>query len=139
MARHSLRLFDYSDRELLHVMLDEGEPPEGYIDSHDLATVLGIDAKHPTQHVGVRLGWMRRYGAVERRDGTSLWRPTAMGRALALGDLSDVQRDIIDGLSSEQMLTLTRTLTNRYRRVGTTAAHLMRREWQYGTHGRRFR
>jgi hypothetical protein len=139
MARSHLTLYDYSDRELLNLMLDEGEPSDGWISVHDLALAIGIDAKRPGQHVGVRLGWMRRYGAVERMDGAPAWRPTPMGRALARGDLTEQQRDAIEGLTSEQMLTLTRSLTTRYRRVGDTAAHLMRREWQYGTHGRKFR
>jgi hypothetical protein len=137
VARHRLTLLDYSDRELLNLMMDEaGE--DGWASVHDLAVAIGIDAKHPGQHVGIRLGWMRRYGAVERQNGAPMWRPTPMGRALARGDLSEDQREVIEGLTSEQMLTLTRTLTTRYRRVGDTAAHLMRREWQYGTHGRRF-
>jgi hypothetical protein len=138
MTRHSLRLFDYSDRELLLMMLDEGDD-FGWVGVHDLAEALVIDHKHPGQCVGQRLSWMKRYGAVERKDGVSDWRPTAMGRALARGDLEAEQLEAVESLTSEQMLTLTRLLTNRYRRVGDTAAHLMRREWQYGTHGRRFR
>jgi hypothetical protein len=136
VARSSLRLLDYSDRELLNLMLDEGDA-QGWVDSRDMARVLGMHKDHAGS-VGQRFGWMRRYGAVERKDGTREWRPTLMGRALARGDLSEDQREVIEGLSSEQMLTLTRALTTRYRRVGDTAAHLMRREWQYGTHGRRF-
>ena len=137
-ARTSLTLYTYSDRELLHVMLDESDG-DGWISAQDLAKVIGIDAKHPAQHVGTRLGWMRKYGAVERQPKAPLWRPTAMGRTLATGDLSMDLETSLRELPSEQLLTLTRMLTKRYSRVGETAAHLMRREWMYGTHGRRFK
>ena len=138
MARTSLTLYEYSDRELLHLMLDESDG-DGWISSRDLAKVVGINAKHPAQHVGTRLGWMRKYGAVERQAANPLWRPTAMGRALALGELKPRERDMIEGLDPDQLLTLTNTLTKRYSRVGDTAAHLMRREWLYGTSGRKWR
>lgn len=138
MARHRLTLYDYSDIELLHMMLDEADP-EGWVGVHDLAEALAIDAKHPAQHVGVRLGWMRRYGAVERHPDEPSWRPTAMGRALVLSGIDGDQRAALEGLTSEQMLALTRMLAGRYRRVGETAAHLMRREWRYGTHDRKFK
>jgi hypothetical protein len=138
MARSHLTLYDYSDRELLLMMLDEADEM-GWVDVHTLAEALVIDHKHPGQCVGTRLSWLRRYGAVERKDGAPEWRLTAMGRALATGGLDSVQEEVIGGLSSEQMLALTRALTTRYRRVGDTAAHLMRREWMAGTYSRRFR
>ena len=136
MARTALTLYDYSDRELLHMMLDEADG-QGWISAIDLARALAIDSKHPAQHVGTRLGWMRRYGAVERQSKLSMWRPTAMGRALALGDLGSDLATELQKLPSDQLLTLTRTLGNRYRRAGDTAAHLMRREWLFSTHGRK--
>jgi hypothetical protein len=138
MARHSLTLYDYSDRELLHMMMDEADG-DGWVSSTDLALVLGIDSKHARMCVSQRLSWLRRYGAVDRHpEESGIWRLTRTGMAQALGDLSPEQKEVVEGLSAEQMLTLTRSLTNRYRRVGNTAAHLMRREWQYGTHGRKF-
>lgn len=137
MTRHHLTLYDYSDRELLLRMIDLGDAG-GWVSVYDLADALEIDHKRPGQCVGVRMGWMRRYGATERKESVPEWRPTRMGRALATGDLDRVQREVLDGLEPEQMLTLTRTLTTRYRRVGATAAHLMRREWTAGTHGRKF-
>ena len=73
-------------RELLHMMLDEADG-QGWISAQDLARALAIEAKHPAQHVGTRLGWMRKYGAVERQAKEPMWRPTSMGRALATGDL----------------------------------------------------
>jgi hypothetical protein len=136
-ARQSLTLLDYSDRELLNLLLDEGDD-QGWVDSRDLARTIGMHKDHAGS-VGQRLGWMRRYGATERKDGTRQWRTTPAGRALALGDLDPEQQEVVEGLSSEQLLMLTRTLTKRYARVGDTAAHLIRREWRYGTHGRKFR
>lgn len=132
--RQHLTLFDYNDRELLHLMMDEADA-DGWVDSRELARVIGMDKDH-ARSVGVRLGWMRRYRAVERKDGTRKWRPTPQGRALALGDMD---RTMIEGLAPEQLLMLTRLLTIRYKHAGDTAAHLIRREWRYGTHGRKFR
>ena len=135
--RQHLTLLDYSDRELLNLMLDEGDA-QGWVESPELARVLGM-AKDHAGSVGQRLGWMRRYGATERKEGTREWRPTPMGRALALGDLTPEQQEMFEHLDPEQLLMLTRQLTRRYSRVGDTAAHLIRREWRYGTHGRKFR
>ena len=136
-SRASLTLLDYSDRELLNLMLDESDG-EGWVDSRDLARTIGMTKDHAGS-VGVRLGWMKRYGATERKDGTREWRVTPAGRALALGDLSMAEETALTELSPEKLLMVTRLLTQRYTRVGDTAAHLIRREWRYGTHGRRFR
>lgn len=139
MPRTRLTLYDYSDRELLLMMRDHGNGDGGWVNSADLAEALQIEAKHPGQHVGVRLGWLRRFGAVERREvkGESFWRPTRMGEALASGNLNNQQSKALEGLDVEQLLITTRILTQRYNRAGDTAAHLMRREWQAGTFGRR--
>ena len=138
MSRTSLKLYDLSDRELLHLMIDLSDE-EGYCDSHDLATELAIEHKHPTQCVGQRLSWLRRYGAVERRDGESRWRLTRRGMDIARGVLKPEQRDALMALSAEQMIEATKLVAGRYRRIGDTAAHLTRREWAYGTHGRKFK
>ena len=138
MPRHSLKLLELSDRELLHAMLDLADE-EGYASVFDLAEEFNIDHKHARQCVAQRLSWLKRYGAVERLDGEPRWRPTSKGLAIARGSLSPEQREALDGLSSEQMLEATRLVTGRYRRIGDTAAHLMRREWTYGTYGRKFR
>lgn len=136
MGRTSLRLYDYSDRELLAMMLDEAGD-DGWVNTHDLAAALSIDHKHPGQCVGIRLSWLKRYGVVQRKDGSPEWRLTRAGLAQALGKLDPEQQAVLDGLSTEQMLTLTGSLTRRYRRVGETAAHLMRREMTAGIYHRR--
>lgn len=136
MPREHLTLYDYSDRELLLMMLDHADD-DGWVSTHDLATALQVEGKYPARPVGIRLGWMKRYGAVERAEDKPEWRLTRQGLALAVGDLSTQERQIIEGLTSEQMLSLTRALTTRYRRVGVVAANLMRREWQYGAFQRK--
>lgn len=138
MSRTSLTLYDFSDRELLLAMLDHGDA-EGWVSVYDLAGELGIEAKRPGQHVGVRMGWMRRYGATERKNGKPEWRPTEVGKALALGRLTVGQARMLDDLPPDKLLILTRVLTRRYNAAGDTAAHLMRREWMRGHAERRGR
>jgi len=129
----SLTLFDYSDRELLHIISEE-QDEDGWTDSSAIAIRLGLDTDYPNANVGMRLGWLRRYGAVEKHpERPKAWGLTHVGRALMNGDLARDEVEMLDGLDSAKMLMITRYLTGRYRRSGVTASHLIRREWQRGT------
>lgn len=135
----TLRLIDYSDRELLLVVMDEADGADGWASSEGLARRFGVKQIHS---VTSRLAWLRRYGAVERDEERALahWRPTAIGEMLATGDIGAAQQRALEGLKPEAMLMLTRFAADRARSAPETAQHLMKREWRrravFGVNGR---
>lgn len=130
----ALALQDYTDRELLLMVLDNGDA-EGWVTSETLADVLGIEHKHPRQCVGSRMSWMRRYGVVERHPvyDRHAWRLTSIGEVLAKGKLSPAQERQLEHLRDDQMLLVTRWLGARQRSAQDSAGILMRREWRAST------
>lgn len=130
----TLRLWDMSDREILYVIDEEADPANaGWTSSYDIADRLGITSDYPATSVGQRLSWLRRYGAVEKKEKESAWRLTRAGRALKAGQLAASDEALLDSMDSAQVLMLTRYLTGRYKGVGQAASNLIRREWQRGT------
>jgi hypothetical protein len=149
----SLTLLDLSDRELLLILRDVGDGPEGWAEAVDVAERLKIDGEPPIRSVSVRFSWLKRFGAVEReaerdekgnirvtRGGktrhTQRWRLTEIGLAMATGTLKKAQEKTFDGLSDAQMLVATRWLTKRVMGSDPTVGKLMDREYRYGV-GRR--
>lgn len=128
-----LGLMEFSDRELLNVVLDY-EDEQGWVKTEQIAEVVGIqgDKPHAMRCVGIRFAWMKRYGVMEKGKRHE-WRLTTAGRKIALGALTEVERSIIQNLASDQVMEATRALTARYGRVGQTASTMMRRAWQSGT------
>jgi predicted ArsR family transcriptional regulator len=139
-----LTIDDYSDRELLLVLEDVADG-DGWADAQDVADRLDL-AKRAI--ASSRLAWLKRFGAVEReheRDEagvlrytasgkpvhTQRWRLTAAGRALAHGRLRKRDETTLDSMGDEQMLLVTRWLSQRTVDEGTTAK-LVQREWRFG-------
>lgn len=135
MALHSLTLFDYSDRELLHIVHEAAEENGGTATSAYIAQALGIDSKRKAQSVGSRLAALRRYEAVENvsEKGVAQWRLTPVGEALAFGKPRVSQMQIIDRARLEELLLMVREMAQRQRDAPDTARHLLRREWQRTT------
>ena len=145
----SLRIVDYSDRELLLVVRDLGEA-DGWVTSQEIAERLQIESARPKQVVGSRMSWLQRYGALERehlRDAfgnlryrgngkpvyTQRWRLTSRGEQLAAGNLTKRDQEVLGRITSDDhLLLVTRYLTQRQRSTDDTARTLMRREWRYG-------
>lgn len=127
----SLRLLDFSDRELLFVIY-ENLDDKGWAHSALLAEKLGLKTDKPAQCVGSRLSWLRRYGVVEH-GGPNMWRLTPVGEVLMHGDLSREQQEQIKAVKPDQLIMLTRALTKRVQKARSEAGHLVRREWRFGT------
>jgi hypothetical protein len=147
VALESLRLEDYSDRELLLVINDTADE-DGWVDALELATRLGLEGDYPRRAVASRLSWLHRYGAVQReherdesgvvryhRDGrvryTQRWGLTEAGLALAIGQLRKGDESALERLKDEQMILVTRWVQERsHRNGGATMAKLVEREWK---------
>jgi hypothetical protein len=144
----NLKLENYSDREMLHLLNDlAGE--EGWVDVEILAERVGISADgmseaqlaiHARRCVSVRLAWIRKLsGCVERHpDKSSLrWRLTDSGETVVMAKLSQAIVQGLDQMGEMNSLLALDALSRRYRRADVKAANLMRREWVYGTHRNR--
>lgn len=134
----SLRLSEFSDRELLQLIVDLRDAA-GVVTSQQIAEALDPDTDQPVSCVGVRLGWMRRYGAVEHapeQNGPG-WVLTSVGERIArLGHLKAGQERMLGELEPEQGLDAALALGRLYKRVGVTESIMLRRGWQHAS-GRR--
>jgi hypothetical protein len=132
-ALKSLKLLDYSDRELLLIVMEQSAAMEdGYATTGEVADTLGIEGDHRRNCVGVRLGYMRRIGAVDKApDSPTRWTVTPIGKMMATGQIkSNVQKQL-DNLGPETMLLLTRFVGQRQKQSPTVAGQLIHREWKH--------
>lgn len=136
----NLTLAAYSDRELLGVIADLADN-DGWVETAHLATRAfgaGIQSEpkrqaHAHRCVGIRLGWMRRYGVVERdKSAPGRWRLSSAGEDFLSGRLRAAQSRAVTEADDGQMLHLATTMAERYYAAGPTAATMMRRAWQHG-------
>jgi hypothetical protein len=146
----NLKLENYSDREMLHLINDLAGP-EGWVDVEVLAERVGLSstgmseaqlAIHARRCVSVRLAWIRKLsGCVERHPDKKQqsWRLTDSGQMVVLAKLSQAVTVGIEQMGEMNSLLALDALSRRYRRADVKAANLMRREWQYGTHRSRRR
>lgn len=126
----SLRLLDYSDKELLAIVADNvGD--DGWAKTADVRDTLGLPKDRGSQSVGVRLAWLKRYGIVE--GGARKWRLTPIGEVFLNGQLPDAIKRQVGELEPGQLHAVTRLLARRQKRAAKPVGHMIRREWVYGT------
>jgi hypothetical protein len=137
--RLSLRITDFSDRELLAIVGDVADADGG-------ATVKALaeqiwpqatkdpdsdDAFHARAAVASRMNWMRRFGVVHR-DGKGSWQLTEAGEQVLLARVSRYVTDAIEEASDFGLLDVQARISNRYAGLDQVAADVLRREWQFG-------
>lgn len=143
-GRESLRLYDYSDRELVAI-IDDVADEEGWASRKSVGQTIfpfvasdeGSDrTKHALRCVAIRLAWLRRYGVLDKRlvAGESEWTLTEEGHRFLRGKLNAAERRVIEALKEDRLVAATSLLTSRYQRSSPVAANLIRREWMYGVH-----
>lgn len=141
-GRESLRLYDYSDRELVAI-IDDVADEEGWASRKNIGQTIfpfvawdeGSDrTKHVLRCVAIRLAWLRRYGVLEKRltAGESEWTLTEDGQRFLQGRLNAAEQRIIESLKEDRLVAATSLLTSRYQSSSPVAANLIRREWMYG-------
>lgn len=125
-------LWGISDSELLGV-IDDLADENGWTTTYDIRKQLGETPEEVGHRTGVgpRLGWMRRYGWVERSPDTGMWRLTAMGHAiLDHPDLSRTVQTALDKLNPAQRLRVAKEMAE-YGAHSTAEIHAaLRRQWQ---------
>jgi hypothetical protein len=124
-------LFGFSDSELLGTV-DDLADENGWTTTHAIRLQLGenVDAvKH--SGIGVRLGWMKRYGWLERSPETGEWRLTAMGHAILDNpNLSKAIENALDKLNPAQRIRLAREIGETGNHAPPEVRAALRRQWQ---------
>lgn len=143
-TKKSLRLIDYSDRELLHLVRDH-EDDEGYADTLQIAQTIwpkyaDENPTHAVSSVAMRFAWMKRWGVMERHGKLARkWRLSDAGRGIVEGKLSAAQEKSVIGLADEKLMSLGYALSERYQQADDIPATLLRRAIQFGELRRRAR
>jgi len=137
----SFDLYAFSDEELLALVKDNLDN-EGWVTSGELADAMGIppDEDNRLNGIGIRLGWMKRYGVVMRdpqRPHPSRWTITGRGIVILEAVFSKGLQDQLEGLKGEALWRLAREVSSRYGRTDDVSAVLVRRTMQRAYRGRR--
>jgi len=125
-------LYAFSDEELLAVMHDNLDS-DGLISSAEIADVIGIpDENNRLQGIGIRLGWMVRYGVVGKQPDSipTRWTITERGRALVEARFSKNLEGQLQKLPPEQLWGLAQHVFSRYGQADNVSAALVRRSFQ---------
>lgn len=134
MATHA-RLTDFRDLDLM-LRFAEGDEL-GRLSSADLAGLVGLDGtKSGTQSIGIRLAWMKRYGFVVFDDKDHVWALSSAGRRVAEAHLRASATKTIEAVPDESLVEVMAHVTSRFRLGDPVNAHLLRREFLYGTQRR---
>jgi hypothetical protein len=147
-GRVNMTLFGISDADLLG-MIDDLADENGWTTTMAIRVQVGEDPWIPAvgEHrsgVGIRLGWLRRYGWLEKGDRERIdsddergwrwsqsWRLTAMGQALLDNpELSRTVEKALDGLNPAQRLRLTRELGEAGFGAAPEIQAALRRQWR---------
>jgi len=141
-ARH-FDLYAFSDEELLALIKDNLNE-EGWVTSLELADAMGIPDEEPNRlsGIGVRLGWMQRFGAIRKDDKPPLvpGRYTLTGRGIVIleATFSKGLEAQLAGLKGEALWRLARSVSDRYSSADDVSAVMVRRSFQRAYHRRRF-
>lgn len=127
-TRHAT-LYDFRDLDIMLKIAAEGDE-EGWVETEALASSLGFEELGAPSS---RLSWMRRYGMLEYDSERRLWRLTEGGDRVTRSKLKAGQSKSIEAVPDEAMVEVMASVTTRFRHGEPMLAHLLRREFLYGT------
>ena len=132
MTKH-LRLTDFRDIDLIALAAEQADEV-GTFTTADLGAALGFGEE--LRSVGIRLSWMRRFGAFSFDEERRLWRFTRAGeRVLAAEELDLADDEELDELPDAAFIKHMAYVRRRQRRTrNTLEGTLLRREFILGTH-----
>lgn len=102
-----------------------------------IAELLGFDAEDGARPVGTRLVWMKRFGMVAYDDKDRSWKLTRGGMRVTDAHLRAPELRVVETMPDEKMVEVMAHVTSRFQRGETMLAHMLRREFVFGTHKRR--
>lgn len=132
----SATIRDFTDRELLHLLLDYTNGSGG-LTTFELVERLHLSGENTLSQAGSRLGWLKRYGMVDRSEGR--WYVTADAEQMVRARLNAAKERALATLTDREALTALTFLTPTYMGMSETRGHLLRREWAYWTEQRKRR
>jgi DNA-binding IclR family transcriptional regulator len=127
-----LSVFEFRDLDLMVKLAQEGDA-EGWVDGVAFAEALGFEKGTKTAS---RLSWMRRYGMLEYDEETHMWRLSPGGIRVANAHLKSGQVGALEKIPDESMVEVMSHVTSRWRHGDPLTAHLLRREFLFGTQRR---
>ena len=126
-------LYDFRDLDLMLKLAEEGDD-EGWIESDHMARTLGLPPDNGgTMAVAHRLSWMRRFGMIEYDRERHMWRLSEGGQRVTKARLRAAHSRTIEAIPDEAMVDVMAKVTQRYIHGEPMMAHLLRREFAYGT------
>lgn len=122
----SASLYEFRDLDLMLTVHNEGG-----LTSAQLADVLGItDGAHG---VGSRAAWMRRFGMFDYDERTGMWTLSAGGKRVVEAKRRAAALQAVEDVPDESIVDIMSHVTARYRLGDPMTAHLLRREFAFGT------
>jgi hypothetical protein len=128
MADRHLTVYDFRDIDLMMKLADEGASGAN---AQDLSEALGMNGD--VRAIGMRLSWMKKFGMVAYDDKRHLWTVSGGGERVIESKARAAAMKSIDAVPDEQMVEVMSHVTARYRLGDPMVAHMLRREFQYGT------
>jgi hypothetical protein len=124
-------LYDFRDLDLMLRLNEEGE-----VEAREVSEAIGL-GEDGTHAVGIRLAWMRRFGMVEFDPEKKLWRLSEGGERVTKAKLRAAAARSLIELPDEAMVEVVASVTSHYRHAeNPMIAHMLRREFAYGTRPR---
>jgi hypothetical protein len=137
VATDHVRIADYSDREILAMMLDlDGS---GEVSASELSfRIFGLtpesdldELKHGHRCVTSRLSWMRRFGLVYKGEEVGMWAISHEGKALRSAKLGRAMNSAVTNSHDSAMLEMAHIVGERLLRAKPVSRTAMRRELQF--------
>jgi hypothetical protein len=125
-------LYDFRDLDLMLRIDEEVNGHQPGIASSDLADSLGFE-EGDNRAVGIRLAWMRRYGMVAYDEREKLWSLSPGGRRVTQAHLRAPALRVVESMPDEAAVEMMAHVVSRYQRGDAMIAHMLRREFLYGT------
>jgi predicted ArsR family transcriptional regulator len=122
-----ISLYEFRDLDLM-LKLSEA----GTLSSGDLAGELGLDGE-AIRAAGIRMAWMRRYGMVSFDRKKKMWSLTRAGTRVVQAKRRAALKKLVDEMPEGELIEAMAYITARYRLGDPTVAHLLRREFIFGT------
>lgn len=128
-------LYDFRDMDLLLRLAHEGDN-DGWAETEHLAHAMGFREDGGNRPMGMRMAWMRKYGMVEYSAEKRMWRLSRSGERVTEAHLRAAQEKTIKAVPDEALVDVMSHVTSRYMNGDPMIAHLLRREFLFGTRPR---
>ena len=134
MPGKGLSLYEFSDRELMHLvreLCDESE--DGYVTAEEVQKKIRLSSKNPHSNIGTRFAWMKTYGILDHDQ--KGWKLTPIGEKIRTMKLSTSAQNAIAKLPPEAGMEAMLALGDVYTGIGNGGSPsykmMMRRAWRF--------